>query len=75
MFCYLVKRWNLDKWHQSSEYLRDTVIVLRRMPFEQLNDLMNEMLPEDVRCIDIEDQRHIAQTTGKIDKCWTWANT
>ena len=33
----------------------DTNTVLRRVPLDQLNGLMNEMLPEDVRCIDIED--------------------
>ena len=29
--------------------------MLKRVPFCQLNDLINEMLPEDIRCIDIED--------------------
>ena len=33
----------------------DTATVLRRVPFEQLKDLVNEMLPADVSCIDMED--------------------
>lgn len=32
-----------------------TSIVLRRVPFEQLNDLMTDLLPEDVGCIDMQD--------------------
>ena len=56
----------------------DTATVLRRVPFEQLKDLMNEMLPEDVRCIDMEDPsrgrpsddqvwRMIIEMTGSTD--------
>ena len=36
-------------------HICDTATVLRRVSFEQLNALMYEMLPEDVRCIDMED--------------------
>ena len=45
----------------------DTATVLRRVPFEQLNDLMNEMLPEDVRCIDIEDP---SRSRPSDDQVW-----
>lgn len=45
----------------------DTAAVLRRIPFEQLNDFVNEMLPEDVRCIDIEDP---SRSRPSDDQVW-----
>ena len=45
----------------------DTATVLRRMSFEQLNDLVNEMLPEDVRCVDIEDP---SRSRPSDDQVW-----
>lgn len=35
--------------------LCNTRIVLNRIPFEELEALVNETLPDDVGCIDIED--------------------
>lgn len=37
------------------------------MSFELLNDLVNEMLPEDVRCIDIEDP---SRSRPSDDQVW-----
>ena len=45
----------------------DTNTVLRRLPLNQLNDLMNEMLPEDIRCIDIEDP---SRSRPSDDQVW-----
>ena len=45
----------------------DTATVLKRVPFEQLNGLMNEMLPEDVGCIDMEDP---SRSRPSDDQVW-----
>lgn len=45
----------------------DTATVLKRVPFEQLNNLMNEMLPEDVGCIDMED---LSRGRPSDDQVW-----
>lgn len=45
----------------------DTATVLRRKPYEQLNDLMNEMLPDTVRCLDIEDS---SRSRPSDDQVW-----
>ena len=44
----------------------DTATVLKRVPFYQLNDLVNEMLPEDVRCIDIEDPSRVRPSDDQV---------
>ena len=46
----------------------DTATVLRRISFEHLNDLMNEMLPQDVRCIDMESSSKIRPSDDQIWK-------
>ena len=48
-------------------HICDTATVLRRVPFEQLNALMYEMLPEDVRCIDMEDP---SRSRPSDDQVW-----
>ena len=45
----------------------DTATVLKRVPFCQLNDLVNEMLSDDVRCIDIEDPSRVRPSD---DQAW-----
>lgn len=44
----------------------DTATVLRRKPYEQLNDLMNEMLPDTVRCLDIEDSSRSRPSDNQV---------
>ena len=44
----------------------DTTTVLRRVPFEQLNELMNDMLPENVRCLDIEDPSRVRPSDDHV---------
>ena len=44
----------------------DTATVLRRKPYEQLNDLMKEMLPDTV-CLDIEDS---SRSRPSDDQVW-----
>lgn len=44
----------------------DTTTVLKRVPFCQLNDLINEMLPEDIRCIDIEDPSRVRPSDDQV---------
>lgn len=40
--------------------------MLKRVPFCQLNDLINEMLPEDIRCIDIEDPSRVRPSDDQV---------
>ena len=44
----------------------DTTTVLRRVPFEQLNNLMSEMLPDDVSCIDMEGPSRVRPSDDQV---------
>ena len=56
-----VKDYEFSSWGEYAEtvdpsfQLCNTRIVLNRIPFEELEALVNETLPDDVGCIDIED--------------------
>ncbi len=43
-------------------------IVLKRLPFEQLNDFFNDMLPDDVSCIETETTERVGLSDNRV---WT----
>ena len=56
-----VNDYEFSSWHEYEDKnstlfsLCDTRTVLNRIPFSELNELVNEPLPDDVACLDIED--------------------
>ena len=56
-----VQDYEFSSWHEYKDKdsvlfpLCDTLTVLNRIPYNELNDLMNEPLSDDVTCLDIED--------------------
>ena len=55
-----IRNWYIscdDAWYKSPEHfpLCDTRTVLNRIQFDELNELVNEPLPDEVACLDIED--------------------
>ena len=56
-----VKGYEFSSWHEYEDKnsvlfpLCDTRTVLNRIPFEELNELVNEPLSDDIVCLDIED--------------------
>ena len=56
-----VKGYEFSSWYEYEDKnsvlfpLCDTLTVLNRIPFEELNELVNEPLSDDIVCLDIED--------------------
>lgn len=56
-----VKGYEFSSWYEYEDKnsvlfpLCDTRTVLNRIPFEELNELVNEPLSDDIVCLDIED--------------------
>ena len=56
-----VKDFEFSSWQEYKDKdsvlfpLCDTQTVLNRIPYNELNALVNELLPDDIACLDIED--------------------
>ena len=67
-----VHDYEFSSWHEyedknSTQFpLCDTRIVLNRIPFNELNDLVNETLSDDVTCMDIEDASKVRPSDDQV---------